>query len=178
MLTAIPDQVAAFQAKEDKLSIRIRIGYELVYECSQPTPMILTLGVRLFPHQNFVVPAVLTTEPWVPLSPYRDGFDNLCTRLVAPPGRIKIAGSGVVRDSGQPDEIVPRARQHPVPELPGETLPFLLGSRYCETDRLSQAAWNLFGNTPPGWSRAQVICDYVHAQIRFGYEFARPTKTA
>ena len=178
MLTAISEQAAALPAKEETPGIWIRIGYEIVYECCQPTPMILTLGVRPSPHQCIVVPTILTCEPWVPVWTYCDSFDNLCTRLVAPPGRIKFAASGVVRDSGLPDEIVPQARQHPVPELPEVTLPFLLGSRYCETDRFSQTAWNLFGNTPEGWPRVQAICDYVHAQIRFGYEFARPTKTA
>jgi transglutaminase-like putative cysteine protease len=84
----------------------------------------------------------------------------------------------VVRDSGQPDNIVPGARQHPVEDLPEETLVFLLGSRYCETDRLTDVAWGLFGHTTPGWARVQAICDYVHNHIAFGYEHARATKTA
>ena len=63
-------------------------------------------------------------------------------------------------------------------DLPEETLVFLLGSRYCETDRLSEIAWSLFGSTPPGWARVQAICDFVHDHIKFGYEHARPTKTA
>ncbi len=84
----------------------------------------------------------------------------------------------MVRDSGQPDNIVPGARQHPVEDLPEETLVFLLGSRYCETDRLTDVAWGLFGHTTPGWARVQAICDYVHNHIAFGYEHARATKTA
>jgi transglutaminase-like putative cysteine protease len=71
-----------------------------------------------------------------------------------------------------------RARQLTVPELPEETLLFLLGSRYCETDRLSEAAWNLFGQTPLGWPRVQAICDYVNRHIVFGYQHARMTRTA
>ncbi|HEV2039479.1 MAG TPA: transglutaminase family protein, partial [Casimicrobiaceae bacterium] len=51
-------------------------------------------------------------------------------------------------------------------------------SRYCETDRLSNVAWGLFGNSPTGWGRVQTICDYVHRHIAFGYEHAHPTKTA
>ena len=54
----------------------------------------------------------------------------------------------------------------------------LLGSRYCETDRLTQLAWSLFGNTPPGWPPVQAICDYVHDRIDFGYQHAGPTRTA
>ena len=56
---------------------------------------------------------------------------------------------------------------------PTRTLVIPLGSRYCETDRLSDIAWSLFGSTPLGWARVQAICDYVHQHIVFGYEHAR-----
>ena len=69
-------------------------------------------------------------------------------------------------------------QQHPVEDLPDEALVFLLGSRYCETDRLSEIAWSLFGTTPLGWGRVQAICDYVHQHIVFGYKHARATRTA
>ena len=60
--------------------------------------------------------------------------------------------------------------------MPAETLVYLLGSRYCETDRLSNLAWSLFGDTPPGWSRVQAIVDHVHRHIGFDYQQARPTR--
>ena len=97
---------------------------------------------------------------------------------MAPAGRTRVGADAVVNDSGIPDVIVPQARQIPVPDLPEETLLFLLGSRYCETDRLSAIAWNLFGQTPTGWDRVQAICDYVHRHITFGYENARMTRSA
>jgi transglutaminase-like putative cysteine protease len=176
MPTAIADRLAAPLLTQR--AIQIRIGYELIYDCPQPTPMILMLNVHPTRADDLVLPDILTTNPYVPLLQYPDSFGNLCTRLVAPAGRIKIASTGVLRDSGEPDDIAPRACQHPVPDLPENTLRFLLGSRYCETDRLSQTAWNLFGQTPLGWPRVQAICDFVHGHIRFGYEYARPTKTA
>jgi transglutaminase-like putative cysteine protease len=83
-----------------------------------------------------------------------------------------------VRDSGAADVVAPGAVQHPVPLLPDDTLVFLLGSRYCETDRLSEVAWKLFSGTPVGWARVKAICDFVHEHLQFGYEHARPTKTA
>ena len=55
---------------------------------------------------------------------------------------------------------------------------YLLGSRYCETDRLSNTAWSLFGRVPKGWPLANAICDYVHDRIIFDYAHASPTKTA
>jgi transglutaminase-like putative cysteine protease len=158
--------------------MQIRVGYELIYDCPQPTPMILTLSIHYTRASDIVVPDLMTTDPRVPVSAYRDGFGNWCTRIVAPPGRIRIASTGVVRDTGEPDEVAASASQHPVQNLPEETLVFLLGSRYCETDLLSQAAWDLFGHSPLGWPRVQAICDFVHGHITFGYEHAHPSKTA
>jgi len=157
---------------------RIRVGYELVYECPQPTPMLLLLSVHYTRVSDVVVPDHLTADPPVPIAAYRDSFGNWCTRIVAPKGQVTLSADAVVRDTGQPDVVATQARQTPVEELPDETLLFLLGSRYCETDRLSDVAWQLFGNSPTGWGRVQAICDYVHDHIAFGYEHARPTKTA
>jgi transglutaminase-like putative cysteine protease len=158
--------------------MEIRVGYELVYECPQPTPMILTLNIHYTRASDIVFPDHLRTDPVVPITGYRDSFGNWCTRIVAPAGRIRLATGAVVRDSGAPDPIVVAAEQHPVQDLPEETLLFLLGSRYCETDRLSQTAWDLFGRQMTGWERVQAICDFVHNHITFGYQHARPTKTA
>jgi transglutaminase-like putative cysteine protease len=158
--------------------MQIRVGFELVYECPQPTPMVLTLNVHYTRASDIVFPDYLTTDPAVPVTGYRDSFGNWCTRIVAPEGRIRLSSSAVVRDSGAPDTVVATAVQHQVQDLPEETLLFLLASRYCETDRLSQAAWDLFGHSATGWGRVQAICDFVHNHIAFGYEHARSTKTA
>jgi transglutaminase-like putative cysteine protease len=158
--------------------IKIRVGYELIYDFPQPTPVIMVLGAHFTRASDVIKPDFLTTAPSVPITPYRDAFGNWCSRIMAPEGRMVLTGDGVVRDSGMPDIVVPSAPQHAVEDLPSETIGYLLGSRYCETDRLSDAAWQLFAGTPPGWARVQAICDYVHNHITFGYEHARPTKTA
>ncbi|HRD94089.1 MAG TPA: transglutaminase family protein, partial [Accumulibacter sp.] len=150
--------------------MKIRIGYDIVYECEQPTPMILMLNIHYSRMNDVVLPDHLLTDPAVPLVAYRDGFGNWCSRIVAPRGDIRIFADGVVRDSGQVDDVAPQAQQIALQDLPEETLVFLLGSRYCETDRLSAEAWRLFGQTPPGWARVQAICDFVHQRIRFGYQ--------
>ena len=158
--------------------MQIKVGYELIYDCPQPTPMLLVLNIHYSRASDIVIPDYVTTFPAVPVGAYRDGFGNWCSRITAPAGRIIIAGSGVVRDGGVPDPVVPDARQHAIEELPEETLTFLLSSRFCETELLSTIAWELFGKTPPGWPRVQAVCDYVHAHIAFGYEHASPTATA
>ena len=158
--------------------MQIRVGYELIYDCPQPTPMILTLNIHFTRVSDIVVPDHLVTSPSIPITGYRDGFGNWCSRIVAPPGQIRLSADAIVNDTGEPDVVAAAAQQIPVQNLPEETLVFLLGSRYCETDRLSEVAWDLFGNSPPGWARVQAICDFVHNHIVFGYEHARSTKTA
>ena len=158
--------------------MKIRVGYELIYDFPQPTPMIMVLGTHLSRASDVIVPDYLTTDPAVTISPYRDSYGNWCSRLVAPAGRMRLSGDGEVSDSGLPDIVAPSAPQHPVEDLPAETIVYLLGSRYCETDRLSDIAWQLFANTPLGWPRVQAICDWGHRHVAFGYQHARPTKTA
>lgn len=156
----------------------IRIGYEIIHECSQPTPMLLLLNTHFSRVSDLVRPDHMITRPSVPMDAYRDGFGNWCTRIVAPEGQLTITSDGLIRDSGDPDPVRPGACQHPVEELPAEVLPFLLGSRYCQTDVLMETAWDLFGHTEPGWARVQAVCDFVHAHITFDYFRARPTMTA
>ncbi len=158
--------------------MKIRVGYELIYDFPQATPVIMVLGIHFTRASDVIVPDNLTTSPSVPIYPYRDGFGNWCSRIVAPAGQMRLSADGLVRDSGLPDAVAPSAWQHAVEDLPAETLVYLLGSRYCETDRLSEAAWSLFHNSPPGWPRVQAICDFVHNHIIFDYQKARPTRTA
>jgi transglutaminase-like putative cysteine protease len=158
--------------------MQIRIGYEIVYECPQPTPMILTLHVHASRVSDLVAPDHLLVSPSVPITAYHDSYGNWCSRIVAPMGQCRLSTDTLINDRGQPDAVVPSAHQHQVQDLPAETLLYLMGSRYCETDLLSITAWQLFGNGPTGWGRVQAVCDYVNRHITFGYQHARVTKTA
>jgi transglutaminase-like putative cysteine protease len=144
----------------------------------QRTPMILTLNVHYSRASDLVHPDVVRFSPSVASESYRDGFGNWCTRLVAPAPRIVITSDAIVNDTGVPDRVGTGAGQVPVERLPAESLVFLLGSRYCETDRLSEAAWGLFGQTPAGWERVQAISDFVHRHVTFSHAHADPKKTA
>ena len=158
--------------------MELNVGYELIYDLPQPTPMLLVLHIHYTRASDILVPDHIITDPPVPLSAYRDGFGNWCSRLSAPKGRFRIASNAKVRDTGKPDSVVKTAQQHAIEELPEEALVFLLASRYCDTEKLSQVAWDLFGKTKPGWARVQAICDYVHNHIKFNYQDANPTRTA
>ncbi len=158
--------------------MQIRVGYELIYECPQPTPMTLTLNIHFSRVSDLVTPDHIITSPPIPITAYRDSFGNWCSRIVAPQGETRISTDALLNDSGLPDAVDLAAPQLGVEDLSAETLLFLLGSRYCETDRLSETAWTLFGKASPGWPRVKAICDFVHGHLAFGYQYARATRTA
>ena len=158
--------------------MKIRAGFDIVYDCPQPTPKILLLRVHPAQHGGLATPDTMTFDPPVAASEYIDGFGNICTRVVAPAGPFRIRSDFMVQDSGEPDFLIPDAAQVPVQDLPTDTLVYLLGSRYCDTDLLADTAWSLFKDTPPGVLRVQAICDYVHDRLTFGYSHARATRTA
>lgn len=120
----------------------------------------------------------LDVQPYVAVQTHLDTYGNRCARIAAPAGMLRIFSDFTISDTGKPDPAHPGAEQHNVGDIPPNALHFLIGSRYCEVDKLSDIAFELFSSTPIGWPRVQAICDWVHQNIRFGYEFARPTKTA
>ncbi len=156
----------------------IRYGYEITINCWQPTAVVTLLEIREGRESDIRSPEVFTTTPSTGTRLYRDLFGNVCRRFIAPPGDLTLTSDSVIEDSGLIDPFVPDAEQHAVADLPDECLVYLMGSRYCETDRLSQMAWNEFGHIQGGWPRAQAICDFAHNRIRFDYQSARSTRTA
>lgn len=158
--------------------MNIRAGYEIAYESAFPTPMLLVLSVHPSRERDLQTPHEIVFDPPLKSRTYIDGFGNQCHRIVAPEGRLTISCDFVISDSGLPDVIAPGAEQHDIQDLPDEALVFLLGSRYVDTELLSDTAWSLFGDAPRGWGRVQAICDFVHEHITFGYEHARSTRTA
>jgi transglutaminase-like putative cysteine protease len=156
----------------------IRLGYDIELQLSIPMTVIAVLNVHPSRSKDLKEPDELQISPPSISEQYTDCFGNICTRIEAPHGPPRLYGSTLIEDSGEPDATDAQVPQIAVSKLPKETLQFLLASRYCEVDRLSDLAWQLFGHTPPGWARAQAICDWVHRHITFGYHFARPTKTA
>lgn len=156
----------------------IRFGYDVTLSCAQDTPLICLLALRDERLPDLERQSPVETFPQVPVSTYHDLFGNTCMRMLAPAGSFRIRHDCLIRDSGMADPQDPAAAEVPIHQLPDDTLIYLLGSRYCETDQLSQTAWNLFGNTAPGWARVQAICDFVNGHIRFNYQNARVTRTA
>jgi transglutaminase-like putative cysteine protease len=158
--------------------VKIRAGYDIAFQCPQATPMVLMLTVHPSRQGDLLSDHALRFSPGVNSRDYLDNFGNICTRLVAPAGLLEVRNEFLVEDSGLPDEVVPSARQWDIDALPDDALPFLLASRYCDIEKLSNLAWSLFGGIRGGWQRVQAICDYAHERIEFGYHHARGDRTA
>ena len=168
--------------------MEIKVGFEITYVAVQATPMVIMLSIHPSRYSDVVGTETITAEPItaeaikaksnVPIGFYRDSFGNVCGRLVAPAGGVTLKGQALVRDSGLPDVVMPTAQQLPIDQLPDELLLYLMPSRYCETDKLTDIAWQLFGNTKPGWDRVQAITAFVHDHVTFGYQHAHHMKSA
>jgi transglutaminase-like putative cysteine protease len=156
----------------------IRTGYDIRFETDVPTPMMAMLSLHPSRNKDLVTPHRIVADPDVPTYDYLDAFGNVCSRFTVPEGGLTLSCDFTIADDGLPDPVTLDAVQHAVEDLPDDLLIFLLGSRYCETDRLSEAAWSLFGHVPAGWQRVQAIVDFTHDHVEFGYHYARPTKTA
>ena len=142
--------------------MKIRAGYQIAFECYQEVPMILLLSVHSSRQDDLLSSHSIELSPSVPGRNGVDLFGNVWTRFVAPAGRIEICNDFLIQDHGMPDEVVHNARQWGINELPDDVLLFLYGSRYCDTQKLTNLAWSLFGPIAGGWQRVQAICDYVH----------------
>ena len=156
----------------------IRLGYDIEFNLPQPVAIVALLNVHPSRESDLREPDDLRIEPMVPKEQYIDRFGNRCTRFLAPQGKLRLWNSTLVQDSGEKDQINIFARQHPVQDLPFDNLTYLMNSRYCEVDRLSNIATELFGNTPLGWGRVRAIVNWIHSRVQFGYQFARATRTA
>jgi transglutaminase-like putative cysteine protease len=158
--------------------LQIRAGYKLGFETFGPTPINFLLSVAPERRRDLLTPENIRFDPFIPAREAMDVFGNIITRVVAPAGLFQISADFLIKDTGRPDDYAPSATELPVQDLPDDVLPFLLGSRYCETDKLSQIAWNLFGSSCRGWHRVQTVVDYVHNRIRFDYQQANATRSA
>lgn len=156
----------------------IRLGYDIRFNVPAPVSIITVLHVHPSREKDLREPEILHIEPHAEATDYLDSFGNRCTRIFAPAGELRLSSSSLIEDSGLYDDQNAFAREIPVQDLPPEVIQYLLGSRYCEVDLLSNTACELFGNIPPGWSRVKAICDWIHKKVVFGYSFARSTKTA
>jgi transglutaminase-like putative cysteine protease len=156
----------------------IRLGFDIQFEVPSPVAMVALYRVHPTRWRDLREPDEPRITPIVQVDEYQDSFGNVCSRFVAPAGKLQLFNSTLIEDSGEPDPVRPEACQLEVEDLPPDVLRYLLASRYCEVDRLLDVAGTVFSSSPPGWPRVQAVCDWVQSNVEFGYQFASPTKTA
>jgi transglutaminase-like putative cysteine protease len=156
----------------------IRLGYDVIFDTPLAVPIVALLKIHPSRVNDLREPDELNLEPATKADHYFDSFGNSCCRFLAPAGQIRLSSSTLIYDSGKPDPVSPSAREIPVQDLPSDVLRYLLNSRYCEVDRMSNIAAELFGGIAPGWNRVQSVCQWVHEKVTFGYQFANAMKTA
>jgi len=156
----------------------IRLGYDIIFNAPRAVPVVALLNVHPSRSADLREPDEVNIEPATDVSYFYDSFGNRSCRFLAPAGQVRLSNLTLIHDSGLPDPVSPQAREVPVHNLPTDVLRYLLNSRYCEVDKLSNIAAGLFGHVSPGWNRVQAVCSWVHDNVTFGYQYANPTKTA
>jgi transglutaminase-like putative cysteine protease len=156
----------------------LRLGYNIEFELPAAVTVVALLNVHPSRAADLREPDEMGVTPAVPVESFIDSFGNRCTRFLAPPGMLRLSNSTLIQDAGFPDAVNWAAREIPAHQLPHDALRYLYNSRYCEVDRFSTIALELFGSVAPGWARVQAVCDWVHTKVSFGYQYARPTKSA
>lgn len=164
--------------------MHIRYGYRIDILCETATPVITMLDVHpslrgeITAPDTMVTRSVLQPGHSVEATEHVDAFGNLCRRMVVPAGGVVLKAQGIIHHSGFPEDRNPAADAAPPDLLAASLLPYLAGSRYCETDKLSDEAWARFGQIDGGWQKVEAICNFVHRHIRFNYRLARSTRSA
>jgi transglutaminase-like putative cysteine protease len=158
--------------------MQIKIGYELEFNVPAPTTILTMLYTHPEVAHVLQFPERMEVAPHVPVHDFIDAFGNRVGRLMAPAGTLRLFYDNLVVDSGEPEPSIEGTELHPVDEVPDDVLRFLLPSRYCESDKIADMAWQEFGNTRADWRRVKTIVDWAHNRIKFGYQWANPMKTA
>jgi transglutaminase-like putative cysteine protease len=171
-------ELAAAQRPAQGVNMQIRYGFDIALDLAQPATILTMMDVHSDARSGVVQESAFELSPVLPAERFIDDSGNVVRRLSAPAGVTSLRLDGVFHTDGREDEVDTSAEALSVSDLPLETLPFLRPSRYCETDLLSDFAWNTFGGVNGGWARVQAICDFVHQRLRFSYPEARPTRTA
>jgi len=155
----------------------VRVGCAFEYGTTQNLPAVFLVRPESSSRQR-VIDERWDFAPAIAHHDYRDLYGNVCRRTSIPAGSFRLGYDALVEVPDEADPVDLDALQHPVEDLPDEALLYTLPSRYCLPDVLFERAWQLFGDTRPGWSCVQTICDWVHAELRFQYGASNPATTA
>jgi transglutaminase-like putative cysteine protease len=168
---------SVFPARQERSLVRIGVGCEFRFDAAHPVPAVVLVRARSDGGVT-VERETWHVQPSASFADLVDTYGNHARRVVIGAGPASVRYDAEISTSAAPDEVGLAAAQHRVEDLPGEMLIYLLSSRYCLSDMLSDAAVELFGATPLGWERVQTICDWVHGHVRFDYGASSPDVTS
>jgi transglutaminase-like putative cysteine protease len=148
------------------LDLAVRVGCELVYEATADTPALVTLKPRQDTLQS-IRQESFHFEPQLTATEFEDDHFNIVYRLVLKPGLNTLRYDGIV--------MVPSLREDflwldsPIPPhlLPASILRYTLPTRYCDSDKLLDFAWQNFGHLPHGIDRILGICNWLNRNIEY-----------
>ena len=159
------------------LDITVRVGCNLAYETTVPTPVLFVLRPRL-EGRVLVMQEKLSFGIGLPTYEFQDSHGNITYRSTLMPGRNEIRHDALVAVSSLPDSREIQGNIVSVGQLPSDMLRYTLPSRYCDSDKLMDFAWQLFGQIPHGLQRVQAICDWVHNNIEYRFASGRADLSA
>jgi len=159
-------------------TLLLSIGCEFGYQADFATAAIVQVEARRDDNRFRIARESWRATPELQTDSYADWQGNPNRRLIIPPGTTVLTYDAEIEISALPDETDESATQSRIEDLPAETLVFLLASRYCLSDALSDEAWRLFADAPPGWLRVQAICDWIHHNIQYRAGASTPLTTS
>jgi transglutaminase-like putative cysteine protease len=161
--------------------LTVRVGCNLVYETSSEVPLLLNLKPRRDPRQSLQEEKLVLGHN-LPAEEFEDAHGNIVYRFMLQPGINEIRHDALVSVPSVPDnqEFVGHTSPQPVSlvELPPALLRYTLPSRYCDSDKLLQFAWEKFGSLEPGAAQVEAISNWIHDNIEYRFGSGRPDISA
>ncbi len=161
-----------------QFDLTVRVGCSLAYEVTGSATLLLNLKPR--PNRDHaVVFEAITLGNNLPFEEFADSHGNLVTRIVLPPGTHCIRHDAIVAVKSHEDNYGLPAPTPLLPsELPPAVLRYALPSRYCDSDKLNDFAWEKFGQVEHGLPRVTAISQWIHDNIEYRYMSGRADLSA
>ncbi|MBA2351477.1 MAG: transglutaminase-like domain-containing protein [Burkholderiales bacterium] len=159
------------------LDLTVRVGCALSYETSMATPILLAFRPGLDRGQ-LIREEKLVFGPGQPTEQLTDTHGNLIYRSMLQPGRNEFLHDAVFSVPSAPDNDGLPTHAVALECLPVSVLRYTLPSRYCDSDRLLNFAWEKFAQAPHGVERVRAICAWVHHNIEYRYGSGSPNISA
>jgi transglutaminase-like putative cysteine protease len=148
------------------LDLAVRVGCRLKYHTPFETPMLLNVKPR-HDSSQFITQEHLDIAPFTPTTEFQDDHGNTVLRLSLPPGFHSVTYDAIVRVPSASEDVLHIDQPISPQRLPAHLLRYTLPSRYCDSDKLRDFAWQQFGSYRQGLERVQAITDWVHEHIEY-----------